>query len=696
MKKILLGLFLFICCFSLIACESGDNPGDGPDVPGQGDNNEENDYLKELEAYLNEYIPSDVTENIDLLTEYEFEDGSIALLEWSSSNGRTISGKGVFRANLFDEKITLTANIEILSVDGDSTTYTFNKEVDTKGSEDVEAYKKIIESYLPDYTYQDIELVTRDTTFSSKNMFGNITYESKSPDVLTSEGKYVNTNKEDQVVEFCYTVSINGFLVKGSKNITVEGKKDDYYIEQASLYLDEYFKDVKVVYDQLDLPETDTKGRVTITWRSSDLLVLSHEGKVLTYEPNHSAKLTATILCNENSGTWEKEFNTYGEDEILDFIVNRMHRDTVQQFLMGVYAYGTVNNGFIPFYVLDTAMSSLVNTTTKNNAQLNYLTGEQNSSVKKLNIITGLKPWDSPGRPTTSKTSTDFITIHDTGDAVNSADWWNQYVSSGDDKRETSWHFTVGDTVAYQHVPLDEVAWHAGDGSARFGLNDTGVKYDGPNPEITIGKDNYLYINGQKSRIAVPIISGSTKTEYNGKPANEISPAGLYTELGANGNYYMASVHASTYSQNVLRFYVCTNGGNRNSIGIETCINQGVDYNQVMRNTANLVGHLLEFYNLTPNRVLLHQSFSGKLCPQVMIENNMLPNFHNIIENEYIITKYLDGISFKYESHNPDILSNEGKILQTVTQDTKVSYDVTVTYKGVTKTYTLFTIIKPR
>ena len=59
-------------------------------------------------------------------------------------------------------------------------------------------------------------------------------------------------------------------------------------------------------------------------------------------------------------------------------------------------------------------------------------------------------------------------------------------------------------------------------------------------------------------------------------------------------------------------------------------------------------------------------------------------------------TKYLDGISFKYESHNPDILSNEGKILQTVTQDTKVSYDVTVTYKGVTKTYTLFTIIKPR
>ena len=175
-----------------------------------------------------------------------------------------------------------------------------------------------------------------------------------------------------------------------------------------------------------------------------------------------------------------------------------------------------------------------------------------------------------------------------------------------------------------------------------------------------------------------------------------ISPAGIYTERGANGNYYMAAVHASNYSQNVLKFYVCTNGGNRNSIGIETCINQGVDYNQVMRNTANLVAHLLVYYNLNPTRVLHHQHFSGKLCPQVMIENDMLGNFHNVIENEYIIAKYLEGITFKYESNNPDILSNEGKILKTVTTDTKVSYKVTVSYKGETKTFELSTIIKPR
>ena len=79
-----------------------------------------------------------------------------------------------------------------------------------------------------------------------------------------------------------------------------------------------------------------------------------------------------------------------------------------------------------------------------------------------------------------------------------------------------------------------------------------------------------------------------------------------------------------------------------------------------------------------------------------MIENDMLGNFHNVIENEYIIAKYLEGITFKYESNNPDILSNEGKILKTVTTDTKVSYKVTVSYKGETKTFELSTIIKPR
>ena len=36
---------------------------------------------------------------------YAYEDGALAEFTWASSNGKTLSSKGKFRANLFDEKI---------------------------------------------------------------------------------------------------------------------------------------------------------------------------------------------------------------------------------------------------------------------------------------------------------------------------------------------------------------------------------------------------------------------------------------------------------------------------------------------------------------------------------------------------------------------------------------------------------------
>lgn len=695
-KKIFTLLFAVICLFSLAACEFiPENPG----VSGGGENTQDTDkYQAELNEVLQDSIPETVSGDIEFVKEYEFEDGTFAEITWVSSNGRTLNKRGEYFQNLFDEVLTLTGNV-VIYLDTTEFTYEYTKEVKTYGTEDLDEYIEIIRGYLPDYVYRDIELVERDGTFRSQNLFGNITYESTRPDVLTSEGMYVNEYKEDQEVEFCFTVDINGIIVKGSKIITVEGEKDNYYLDKASQYLDEFYADINNIYDYLELPTTDDNGRVSISWDTSDYFVISKDGKIQTFEPNKEATMIATITINDSKATWEKTFKTYNEGEMLDFIVNRMHRETIQQFLMGVYAYNAENLGYIPFYVQDTATEDLVlshQVDSDGNEKTVYLTGKNNSSVKRSNIITGLIPWNATGRTQIPKTSTDFITIHDTGDAVNSAADWNEIESSGKDKRQTSWNFTIGDDAIYQHVPLDEVAWHAGDGSSRYGLNDTGVKYSGPDPEITLGNDGYIYINGQKSRIPIPKISGSTKTEYNGKYATHISPAGLYTCYGSNGNYYMASVHASNYSQNTLKFYVCTNGGNRNSIGIETCINKGVDYNQVLRNTANLVAHLLVYFDLDPSRVLTHRHFSGKLCPQVMIENNMLDNFHNVIENEYIIKKYLDGITFEYTSNNPDILANDGKILKKVTEVTEVSYSVKVTYGDQTKTYNLSTKILPR
>ena len=55
------------------------------------------------------------------------------------------------------------------------------------------------------------------------------------------------------------------------------------------------------------------------------------------------------------------------------------------------------------------------------------------------------------------------VTIHSTGNQKSTARNEAENVCNND-TRIASWHFVVGDNVIYQVLPLDEVAWHAGDG----------------------------------------------------------------------------------------------------------------------------------------------------------------------------------------------------------------------------------------
>lgn len=58
-----------------------------------------------------------------------------------------------------------------------------------------------------------------------------------------------------------------------------------------------------------------------------------------------------------------------------------------------------------------------------------------------------------------------YITIHDTANKSKGAgaEMHNRYVHSV--APNPSWHFSVDDKVIYQHLPLTENGWHAGDGT---------------------------------------------------------------------------------------------------------------------------------------------------------------------------------------------------------------------------------------
>jgi len=85
-----------------------------------------------------------------------------------------------------------------------------------------------------------------------------------------------------------------------------------------------------------------------------------------------------------------------------------------------------------------------------------------------MKIIEDFIPAGRRNRPGTKLTGPKYITIHDTANPAKGANalMHAKYLKRDDAaNRPASWHFTVDDQNVVQHIPLNEVAWHAGDGS---------------------------------------------------------------------------------------------------------------------------------------------------------------------------------------------------------------------------------------
>ena len=651
-------------------------------LSGCNGNTSKNNYEDEIMKYLDEIIPDEITSNIDFPTDYAFEDGEVALIMWTSSNKQTIDDNGKYHQNLFDEEVTLSAEIYI-----SDQTFQYSKVAKAQGKYSSDEYISKIASTIPSVIYKDVELQMSDGTYITQGLSARITYESSDVTVLTNDGKYVTTSTEDKDVTITFHINIAGINLTGSKVVTVEGRNDKAKVDHALTWLEEQFKDYtsdKRVTGDIYLPQTDDRERVQIVWQSSNPEVIDDQGILRTNKTNQTVILTATVKMNDYTGTYEVQLTTFSDDEAIGYVLNLLHKSAIHQTYFKAFngnevRYSQDDLGYIHFYVQDIAISEFV-ISSDQDMNKTHGVGDYNHNVNKLTINDGIIPWTSANRSQVKKTSTQYIVYHDTGDINFDAQEWNHQINT--DSREVSWNFTVDDHSIYQHIPLDEVAWHAGDGSREAELLDTGVPYKGKNPEITIGADNFFYINGIKTTIPSP-------TEGINKPI--ITESGIYTCAGENGNYYMArTYYNSTYKR------VSMQGGNRNGIGIETCINKGVDYNQVMRNTASLIAHLLVYFDLGTDRVMHHRNFSGTMCPQSLIRLERFPEFMNLVEAEYYILKNLGNIELKYISKNPDILTNEGKIIKKVSVPTTVKYDVEATVKGNKKVYSFETIIYPQ
>ncbi len=324
------------------------------------------------------------------------------------------------------------------------------------------------------------------------------------------------------------------------------------------------------------------------------------------------------------------------------------------------------------------------------NYQANIIKSVSNYWFHKNEIEEILAPLNSESennnRPGTIKESIEYITVHDTASSSKTADEYAhaKYVQNGGGG--TSWHYSVGEKMSIHQIPDNEVAYHAGDSlMVRFELLDTGVNGINTNPIVDI-KDGYYYLDNQKTNIKAPVVTfvkdgdklvfasdgiKQTRKAPDGYNENElfrpltkedINDAGLRVDL-IEGRYYMGPTY-----YNASFNYIANRGGNLNSIGIESMLNEGSNLIRTWHRLAKLVAHLLVENNLDLSRVKPHHFFSGKPCPMTMRNNGYYNYFMDCVKFEYLILTRYNDVQIKFIPLTNNI-DDDGLIKIDITND---------------------------
>ena len=280
------------------------------------------------------------------------------------------------------------------------------------------------------------------------------------------------------------------------------------------------------------------------------------------------------------------------------------------------------------------------------------------------------------------KSSTEFITVHYTGNMAKGATAAANasYFASGGGG--TSIHYVTGNDGVFHCLDDKLVGFHAGDGtSVTFEWIPTGVKYaegDPLRPVFGINKDSKFTINGKDTTVSVP--TGTTPATTKVTDSRWINNMGLAFKV-VDGEYYMGTTWWC-YTQ-VSEGRICNKGGNLNSIGIESAVNEGTDLWYTWHKTAQLVAQLMVENNLDITRVVGHHFFSAKDCPQPFLANGMelWAYFIDMVEHEYnLITLFKDYEVTMELENGYGCVNNFGRVT-IPTESTVVTYKVTLVNK---------------
>ncbi|MBR6515347.1 MAG: InlB B-repeat-containing protein [Bacilli bacterium] len=245
---------------------------------------------------------------------------------------------------------------------------------------------------------------------------------------------------------------------------------------------------------------------------------------------------------------------------------------------------------------------------------------------------------------------------------------------------QASWHYSTGNDGIWACQTEAYGAWHAGSSKTmtwtNSGVTTSQVGTDVLPTDVKLGSDGYFYIKGVKTTVK----NTTSSTKLNGM--------GLAVKLEGNtwqlgGHYFNSSYQ-----------YISSTGGNNNSIGMETSVREGSDLWLTWQYTAQLCAKLLLKYNLPIQRLVGHHFFSGKWCPQPMLEND-LEIWHEFVElTKSQMDLYQNYADYKLSfSSNSSYLKENGRVKELPNYPECVTYTVTYTTGSTTKTITLSSIL---
>ena len=386
----------------------------------------------EVETFLrNKYEGFEITHSLDLV--FEYKDVSI---DYESLNTKILSHGGKYYQPILDT----TVDIQYYFLIGNDE-YTGIITLIAKGYGDyIDATFAILDNLVPSKVYEDFTMIT-----SYEEYYASIIW---SVDGVVCEDGLVSIPKlgDDYTIELNCRVTADNKTRDKNYTIYCSMLTDVQRINKVMNQFTDLFKDL-VIDDDYPLPTKEDHYGCRLTWYSYNPDMLTNEGKyteplfdininfmlTVTYGQDSDRKIiTIKLKGHQYDDTWDK----------VEYFLNRIHQEEIktQKYTLygseeGYYYVTAYNEGYLPFYTTD-----------------------------ELSLIVDYLPNGTNLKPDVLRSYTYFITLHNTGMAAPSATakGLNDYIHSTD--RQASWHFAVDDKEAYNHVPVDEASWHAGDG----------------------------------------------------------------------------------------------------------------------------------------------------------------------------------------------------------------------------------------